>query len=81
MTGMKEQEARREEDYRWFRENLPELEKRYGDKYVVIKDKRIIGAHETLHKALGCAREREKPGAFLIQLCTTDESRTTWTVI
>jgi hypothetical protein len=64
------------ENYDWFQKNLPELEKQYGDKYIVIKDKQVIAAFENQREAFENMKIRkEKPGTFIIQLCSTDESK------
>jgi hypothetical protein len=63
------------ENYDWFQENLAELEKLYGDKYIVIKDKRVINAYDTQKAAFDDMKGKEKPGTFIIQLCSSDESK------
>jgi hypothetical protein len=64
------------ENYDWFQKNLPELEKQYSDKYIVIKDKQVIAAFENQKEAFENMRKRkEKPGTFIIQLCSSDEKK------
>ena len=75
-AGMMEQHDVARDNYDWFQENLPELEKQYGDKYVVIKDKRVIGVYDDKRAAYTDMREKEELGTFIIQLCSTDESKT-----
>ena len=72
---MMEQADIARENYDWFQENLPELEKQYDDKYVVIKEKEIIGAYLSYHDALDGVRGKEKPGTYIIQLCSSDEKK------
>lgn len=57
--------------------NLLELEKRYGDKYIVIKGKRVIGDYPSWEAALNDMKGKEEIGTFIIQLCTSDKSKTT----
>ena len=65
------------ENYNWFEENLPELEKQYGDKYVAIKEKRIVGVYDDKRSAYTDMREKEELGTFIIQLCSSDKNNTT----
>ena len=76
-----EQAALASENYEWFKENLHELEKLYGDKYVVIKGKRVIGDYPSWEAALNDMKGKEAIGTFIIQLCTSDESKTTATIV
>ena len=69
------QNATAEENYDWFEENLPELEKQYGDKYIAIKDKRVIGVYDTKRAAYAYTREKEEIGAFIVQLCSSEEEK------
>ena len=64
------------ENYDWFQENLPELERKYGDKYIVIKDKSVIGAYDDQRAAYAATSEKEEIGTFIIQLCSSDENKT-----
>jgi hypothetical protein len=73
--GMHEKIATTEENYAWFQENLPELEKQYGDKYIVIKNKSVIGSYDSQRDAFIDMKGKEVPGTFIIQLCSTDESK------
>jgi hypothetical protein len=72
---MPEKIATTEENYAWFQENLPDLEKRYRDKYIVIKNRSVIGAYESQRDAFSDMKGKEVPGTFIIQLCSTDESK------
>jgi hypothetical protein len=73
---MESQEAIARGNYDWFQDHLPELEKQYGDKYLVIKDKSVIGAYPSYSDAYGSVKGKEKPGTYIIQLCSSDEEKT-----
>jgi hypothetical protein len=64
-------------NYEWFEKNLPDLVKKYDDRYVVIKNKAVIAVYPTFDNALDETLKTEEPGTFIIQLCSLDESRTT----
>ncbi|MDR1019321.1 MAG: hypothetical protein LBL73_01060 [Synergistaceae bacterium] len=64
------------ENYEWFQENLPALEKQHGDKYVVIRDRQVIAVFGNQREAFESMRKRrERPGTFIIQLCSSDEKK------
>jgi hypothetical protein len=60
------------ENYEWFEENLPGLEKKYKDLYAVIKDRQVIASYGSQREAFADMKRKEKPGTFIIQLCSTD---------
>jgi len=55
--------------YKWFTENIEDLYKKYGQKFLVIKDKTIIGDYETFQEAFRETMKIEKIGTFIIQEC------------
>lgn len=65
-----------ERNYRWFKDKLSELVKEYDDKYIVIKDQRVIGAYDTFSEAFEDNKFKETAGEYIIQLCSMDESKT-----
>ena len=66
-------------NYGWFKTNLPDLVKRYEDKYVVIKDCAILASYGSHEEAFRTTLKTEKAGTFLIQLCSLDKAKTTQT--
>jgi hypothetical protein len=64
-----------EENYEWFKDNLPFLAQEHEEQYVVIKDKAMIGSYPTFDAAFRTTLKTEKPGTFIVQLCTMDESK------
>jgi hypothetical protein len=65
-----------EKNYAWFKENLPELVKSYEDKYVVIKDEKLLAAYDTFDEAFDETIKTEDLGTFIIQLCSMDKKKT-----
>ena len=59
-------------DFNWFLNNYNELFKKYGHKYLVIKDETVLGAYDTTRQALD--NTDEKLGTFIIQECNGKES-------
>lgn len=68
-----------DKNYDWFRRNLNELVKDYDNQYVVIKDEGILASYTSFDEAFNETVKTEKPGTFLIQLCSLDETKTAQT--
>lgn len=62
----------RRRDFNWFLNNYQELYDKYGHKFLVIKDKTVIGAYDTIRQALD--NTHEEPGTFIVQECNGDET-------
>ena len=58
------------EEFYWYIGNQAELVKKYNGKYLVIKDRQVVGAYNSALEALTEAKKRYEAGTFLIQLCT-----------
>jgi hypothetical protein len=56
-------------NYEYFKENFTELFNKYPNKYIVIKNKNIIGIYETFDEAYKKTVKTEKLGTFIIQQC------------
>jgi hypothetical protein len=54
-------------DFNWFLNNYSELYKKYGHKFLVIKNKEILGAYTSVREALD--NTNEEMGTFIIQEC------------
>jgi hypothetical protein len=63
-------------NYAWFEKNLPELVKSYEDKYVVIKEEKLLSAYETFDEAFNETVKTEDLGTFIIQFCSLDKGKT-----
>lgn len=59
-------------DFNWFLNNYDELFKKYGHKFLVIKDKCVIGVYDDFRQAVDGTDET--PGTFIIQECNGDSS-------
>jgi hypothetical protein len=56
-------------DYDYFINNISELYKKYGHRFLVIKNEQVIGSYLSFDDALDETLKTEKPGTFLIQEC------------
>lgn len=57
------------EDFCWFQENYTDIQSKYGDCFVVIKGKNVIGSHETYAQAVRETEKTEERGTFIVQEC------------
>ena len=62
------------EDFSWYVDNLKELYSKYGDCYIAIKNKTVLGAYRTPREALKETEKTEDEGSFIVQKCGRDES-------
>ncbi len=61
--------TRLEEELNYYIENQDELVKKYEGKYLVIKDKKVVGVYDSELEAYNDAKSKFKAGTFLIQPC------------
>ena len=59
-------------DFNWFLNNYADLYSQYGHKFLVIKNKTILGAYDSIRDALD--NTNEELGTFIVQECTGDPS-------
>ena len=58
-------------DFNWFLNNYEDLYKEYGHKFLVIMNKNVLGAYDSVREALD--KTSEPLGTFIIQECTGDK--------
>lgn len=63
-----------DQDFQWFLDNYDSLFEQYGNKYLAIKDKKIIGVYKTYAEGVKETQKTEELGSFIIQHCNGDES-------
>lgn len=59
-------------DFNWFLNNYNDLYNKYGHKFLVIKNKTVLGAYEGVREALD--NTEEEMGTFIIQECNGSTS-------
>lgn len=62
------------EDFEWFLNHFSELYKKYGDSYLVIKNKQVIGVYHSYSEAVYSTKKEEPLGTFIVQKCGCDET-------
>ena len=68
-----------EKEFNYYIENQNKLLKRYNNKYVVIKNKKVIGVYDSEVKAVQETSKNEPLGTFLVQKCTPGKESYTQT--
>lgn len=59
-----------ESEYKFYKDHQKELVSQYPDKYIIIKDEKVMSSFETLAEAIDYAHESGlKEGEYLLQLC------------
>ena len=61
-------------DFEWFKANLKDLYEKYGDAYIVIKNKSVIGSYCSYAEGVKATSKIEPLGSFIVQQCAADES-------
>lgn len=67
-------EKERMSDFNFFVENYNELYKKYGHKFIVIKNHEILGVYDDVVSAINITSEKHPLGTFIVQECNGDES-------
>jgi hypothetical protein len=57
------------QDFYYFLENMENFYQTYGHRYVVVKNKDILGVYDTFEEALETTLKTEELGSFLVQEC------------
>lgn len=65
-------------DFNWFLNNYDSLYKLYGHKFLVVKNKTILGAYDSIRQAVD--NTNEEFGTYIVQECNGDESAYTATL-
>lgn len=63
-----------DKDFNWFTKNNTKLFKKYGEKYLAIKNKKVIGSFNDLEEAVEKTKKNHALGTFIIQKCGKDDS-------
>lgn len=63
-----------ESDYRWFVENYKFLSDHYGNVFLAIKNKRVLGVYSSYAEGVRHTSKTEEIGSFIVQRCNGDAS-------
>lgn len=58
-----------ETEFKYYLEHQDELVKRYNGKFIVIKDRKVIGVFDSELEAITKTTETHELGTFLVQKC------------
>lgn len=67
-------EFERMADFQFFIDHYDELFKKYGHKFIVIKEYNILGAYDDAVSAVNTTLQDYPLGTFIVQECNGDES-------
>jgi hypothetical protein len=59
-------------DFQYFLENLDRLFSEYGNKYIAIKNKTILGVYDDFVEAITNTAKTESMGSFIVQHCSNN---------
>jgi hypothetical protein len=59
-----------EKEFKYFIDNKEHLVNKYNNKYIVIKNEKVIGVYDSDIEAIEKTAKHEKLGTFLVQKCT-----------
>ena len=69
MTNLKE-------EFQWYLQNQDDLVAQYEGRYLVIKDKKILGVFDNDMDAIRQTMLNHELGTFLVQICSSDPHST-----
>lgn len=58
-----------EKEFQYYLDHQDELVKQYNGQFIVIKDCKVVGAHDSELEAVEKASEKYELGTFLVQKC------------
>lgn len=58
-----------EKEFKYYLEHQEELVKKYNGKFIVIKNREVIGAFDSELEAINTTSEQYELGTFLVQKC------------
>lgn len=68
-----------EKEFEYYVKNQKKLVKQYNNKYIVIKNKEVIGVYDSEIEAVQETSKNEPLGTFLVQKCTSGKESYTQT--
>lgn len=60
-------------NYDYYTQNFDELYEKFQNKFVVIKDCKVIGTYDTLDDAISTTSKKEELGTFIVQHCIKED--------
>ncbi len=66
---MSERESNLKEQFEFYLKNQDELVQEHDGKYIVIKDRAVIGAYDSEAEAISKTTQEHELGTFIVQKC------------
>ncbi len=63
-----------EKDYKWYKDNYEDLSRLYKNRYIAIKNKKVLGDYSTFSEGVLATKASEEMGTFIVQFCNGNES-------
>ena len=60
------------EDFEWFMQHYEQFQGEYGNAFLAIKDKRVIGVYDSYGQGVRETQKTEELGTFIVQECRKD---------
>jgi len=67
------------DEFEYFLENQKEFAEKYSGKFIVIKNRQVIGIYDSEIEAVEESSKKEKMGTFLVQKCEMGDASYTQT--
>lgn len=67
-------EKERAADFNYFIDHYDELYKKYGHKFIVLRNREILGAYDSTMDAINATADTYPVGSYIVQECNGDES-------
>ena len=64
------------DEFEYYLEHQAELAAQYQGRYLVIRDRKVLGDYETAEDAVRATAPAHEPGTFLVQRCDADPEST-----
>ena len=68
-------------DFEWFNENKVKLFQQYGNCFIVIKNKTVLGTYNNFADAVHQTEKTDEIGTFIVQECTLNPDGNTNTIM
>lgn len=67
-------QQQKSKDFDFFKKNNLDFFKKYGHKYIAIKDQSVIGTAEDVQMLIAILADKHPVGTYIIQECTGDDT-------
>ena len=68
------------EDFAWFKEHYTDFQKKYGESFIAIKTKKILGVYDSYGNGGRETAKTEELGTFIVQECSPDYNAYQWDI-